>query len=446
MSAAIFSSLEAEQSVLGALLIEPSAWDAISPLSAEDFAHPQLALIFSAIAGLAKKQRPFDAVTVFEALEARGQAAESGGLEFLYALAQAVPSGRNAKRYAEIVTERARLRRVREKLEQAQELLHEAGEVPAKLDKIAALMQGLDATNSARRPRHLSEVLIDVIGEVDRAQSGEDAAWPTGLCDLDNFLNGGLRPGKLVILAARPGVGKSSLSMQIARRMAEAGRPSLALNQEMEAVEVGQRLVANAGRVDYGRLQRRGGLCEDGWAAAVKATDSLRELPLWIDDEPAQSLRAMASKARQIKGLKVMVVDYLQLCAGEGDNRTQAVGSVSRGLKAMAKELGICIIALSQLNRAVEQRPDKRPVLADLRDSGEVEQDADSIIFLWPLNDRVDDPVRQIGCEVAKNRQGKRGAFVLGFEGAYQHWVASASSFTEASRGGEPARAREFKE
>lgn len=417
----LFASQEAEQSVLGSLLIEPTAWDAVQPLKADDFAYPQHGLVFRAIEALNRDRRPCDVITTFEVLQSRGKADEAGGLEYINALAACVPSGRNAKRYAEIVIERANLRRVRDRLEEAQELLMEPGETPAKLERIASLVQGFDAPNAKRKPRHIADVLLEVTSVVDKAQSGDDPAWSTGLHDLDRHMNGGLRPGKLVLLAARPGVGKSSLSMQIARRMAQAGRPTLVLNQEMEAVEVGQRLVANEGLVDYGQLQRHQGLDDAGWGNAISACESLRELPLWIDDEPAQSLRAMAAKARQVKGLKVMVVDYLQLCVGEGDNRTQAVGSVSRGLKAMAKELGICIIALSQLNRAVEQRPDKRPMLADLRDSGEIEQDADAIIFLWPVSEGGD--VIKVGCELAKNRQGKRGAFALGFEGRYQRWA-----------------------
>lgn len=437
---ASFVSREAEQSVLGALLIDPAAWDAVQPLGAQDFGHEQHATIFRAIDRLQRARRPADVITVFEAIRAQGDPEEAGGLEYLNALAQAVPSGRNARRYAEVVIERAALRRARDRLEEAQALLSEPGETPEKLERIAALVQGLDSSNARRKPRHIASVLQDVVDVVDRTQTGEDPAWATGLCDLDGHMNGGLRPGKLVLLAARPGVGKSSLSMQIAKRMAEGGRPTLALSQEMESVEVAQRLVANAGRVDYGRLQRHRGMDDESWARATTAIDGLSELPLWIDDEPAQSMRAMAAKARQIKGLKVLVVDYLQLCVGEGDNRTQAVGSVSRGLKALAKEMGICIIALSQLNRAVEQRPDRRPVLADLRDSGEIEQDADSIIFLWPLS--VDDAsgLAQIGCEVAKNRQGKRGAFALGFDGSTQLWVASDCGIGGGRAAPEPRR------
>lgn len=201
----------------------------------------------------------------------------------------------------------------------------------------------------------------------------------------------------------------------------------------MEDEEIGQRALANVGRIDYGHIQT-GQLTEEEWGRVAEGVDKLGNAPIWVDDEPSLTLRAINSKARYVRGLKVLLVDYLQLCEGEGETRSAAVGSVSRGLKKLAKQLGIAVILLSQLNRKVDERPDKRPQMSDLRDSGEIEQDADAIWFMWPLENELDAEVRSVGFEVAKNRGGKKGAFVMNFDGARQRWSESTRRLDEFQR------------
>lgn len=426
MSTSNFASIEAEQSVLGALLVDNSAWDRVSDLlSAGDFYRSEHQVIFTAIGSMVNAMKPADVVTVFEELNGRS---DFGGLSYLNELAQSVIGAGNCRRHAEIVRDRSVLRGLLSKIDEAAEIAHGDGKLPEKLDRVAALFNGIDAGNSSRKPKPMSEVMVKVIDAINEAAEGKQTGWRTSIPGIDWRLNGGLKPGKVIVLAARPSVGKTSLAGQIQKRVASEGTPCLMLSQEMEADEVGERSLANEAKVNYTNIQT-GKLSDLEWGSIAESVDRLGNLPLWIDDEPALNLRAIASKARYVKGLGVLVVDYIQLSEGEGDNRTQQVGSITRGLKKLAKELGICVIALSQLNREVDKRPGRRPQMSDLRDSGEIEQDADTIIFLWPMSESEDDAeVRHIGCDFAKNRKGKKGAFVLTFEGAKQAWGESTMS------------------
>lgn len=432
---ATLASTEAEQSVLGAMLLDNGAFDAVGGLlEASDFHRHEHRLVFEAIARQINACKPADVVSTFDLLRAEHEEAEFGGLAYLTALSTSVFSGGRARRHAEIVREKSRLRAVLAKLDEAQEIARGPGELGAKLDAIAGLLNGIDAGNSARVPKPMSDVMMRVIDGINAAAEGDVApGWPTGFPTLDRFHNGGMRPGKVYVLAARPSVGKSSVSWQILAVNASAGRVSLVLNQEMEDEEIGQRALANEGRIDYGRIQT-GKLTEEDWARASEGVEKLGHAPIWIDDEPSLSLPAINSKARYVRKLKLLVVDYLQLCEGEGETRTLAVGSVSRGLKKLAKQLGIAVILLSQLNRKVDERPDKRPQMSDLRDSGEIEQDADAIWFMWPLDNDLDAEVRNVGFEVAKNRGGKKGAFVMNFDGSRQRWTESTRRLDEFQR------------
>lgn len=432
---ATLASTEAEQSVLGAILFDNGAFDAVGGVvSAADFHRHEHRLVFEALARQIVACKPADVVSTFEMLRAEHEEADFGGLPYLTALSTSVFSSARARRHAEIVREKAKLRDVLAKLDEAQEIARGGRELSEKLDSIAALLNGIDAGNSARVPKPMSDIMIRVIDGINEAAEGETApGWPTGFPTLDRFHNGGMRPGKVYVLAARPSVGKSSVSWQILEHNASAGRPCLDLNQEMEDEEIGQRALANFGRIDYGHIQT-GKLSEEEWGRVAEGVDKLGNAPIWVDDEPSLSLRAINSKARYVRGLKVLLVDYLQLCEGEGETRSAAVGSVSRGLKKLAKQLGIAVILLSQLNRKVDERPDKRPQMSDLRDSGEIEQDADAIWFMWPLDNEPDAEVRSVGFEVAKNRGGKKGAFVMNFEGSRQRWTESTRRLDEFQR------------
>lgn len=416
-------SIEAEQSVLGALLGDNGAWDRVGHiLDVSDFSRAEHRLIFGAVGQLINSMKPADVVTVFERLKSQD---DFGGLGYLTQLEQSALTSRNIVRHAEIVKERSILRGVLEKIDEANEIARGDQDLSEKLDSIASLFSGADAANSKRTPKPMSEIVCTVIDSINKAAAGAEAGWITGIEGIDWRLNGGLKPGKLIIVAARPSVGKTSLSSQIQKAIAKNGNPCLMLSQEMEAEEVGERNLANEARVDYTNIQT-GKMTDEEWSRISEGVEKIGNLPLWIDDEPALTLKAINSKARYVKGLTVMVLDYIQLSEGEGDSRTQQVGSISRGLKKLAKELGICIIALSQLNREADKRPGRRPQMSDLRDSGEIEQDADTIIFLWPLSQDEDgSEIRHIGCDFAKNRKGKKGAFVLTFQGSRQLWKHS---------------------
>lgn len=415
-------SQEAEQAVLGGLLIDNNAFDRVADLLTEaDFYRHEHRAIFAATARLIASNRPADVVTVFDALG--DKASEVGGLGYINALAQSVPSAANCRRYAEIVRERSLLRQLLAKADEVSALVHEEGGAAEKVEKAQALFAGLEARAAARQPIGMDAIVVKVIDHVNAAAEGAAIVWRTGIPGLDGRMLGGMKPGELHILAARPSVGKTSIALQIARRVAADGHPVLVLSQEMATEQLGLRMMASASRVDLGNLQT-GKMSGEEWGRLTEAADELARLPLFADDEPALTLRAITSKARRIRGVKVIVLDYLQLSEGEGETRTAQVGSISRGLKKLAKQLGCCVIALSQLNRAVEQRPGKRPILADLRDSGEIEQDADVITFLWPLGEEGE-ASRPTGCDIAKNRQGRTGAMVLELFGATQIWGES---------------------
>lgn len=432
-------SIEAEQSVIGRLLIDNAAFDRVADLLKEDdFTQPAHKLLYATLAALINSGKGADVVQVFEALKTRNIESEVGGLVYINELAQSAYSTGNVRRHAEIVRECSVLRSTVAKIDQAQEIALGTGTLAEKLDKVAALFAGMDAVNSSRKPRPMEEVMVKVIDAINESAEGKKVGWRTGIHGIDSRLNGGLRPGKLYIIAARPAVGKTSLTVQIERNVAQDEHPVLLLSQEMEAEELGARNLASQARVSFGNIQT-GRLSDDEWSRVADGVDSLAKLPFWIDDEPALTIQAVNSKARAVKGLKVLAVDYIQLCEGEGDNRTQQVGSITRGLKKLAKQLGIAVIALSQLNREVDKRPGRRPQMSDLRDSGEIEQDADVIVFLWPMSDSEDEAeIRHIGCEIAKNRQGKKGAMVLTLEGAKQLWAESArtiESFQTSKKG-----------
>lgn len=420
-------SVEAEQSVLGGLLANNDTWHRAADLLTEaDFYRHEHKLIFRAIGKLINSNKGADTITVFEALQ-EAKEADYGGLAYINAVAQSVPSANNVRRYAEIVRDRSILRGLLAKVDEAQTLAIGPGSTAEKLDAVAALFSGIDAGHSAKSPQPMSAVMVAVIDQINAAVDGLSPGWPTGIYALDSRLNGGLRPGKVYIIAARPGVGKTSLAGQILVKMAHDGRPGLMLSQEMPAEELGQRALANTARVNFGNIQT-GKLSNEEWNRTAEGVDKLGPLNLWVDDEPGLNIRAINSKARSIKGLKVLALDYLQLSEGEGDTRSAQVGSISRALKKLAKQLGIAILCLSQLNREVDKRPGQRPQLSDLRDSGEIEQDADVILFLWPLEPDQGAELKHIGLEIAKNRQGKKGAFVMQFEGAMQSWRESTQS------------------
>lgn len=424
-------STEAEQSLLGGLLLDNRAFDRVGDmLTTEAFYSFEHRLIYGAIVSLLVANKPADVVTVGEVLKKDGS---TGGdkvdLRYLAALPLSVPSASNARRYAEIVVDRALERRLIATADEvATSVFSGPGSAAEKLEAAASKFRALEGGNMTGAPRPLSELLIERLDHVtDLHQTGEEsAAWATPLPALNRLLAGGMRPGRVYVLAARPSVGKSALAQALALQFAKQDLPVLFLSQEMPSSELVDRIIAGLGRVDFGHLQTAT-LDDDEWSAISKAVELGARLPFYVDDQPSLTLGQIRAKARQVRGLKVLVVDYLQLSAGTstGDrftNRNAEIEEVSRGLKSLAKDLGIAVILLSQLNREVEKRPGKKPMLSDLRDSGAIEQDADVVILLWPIEYVANDGVSMLGVQVAKNRGGAKGDFPLCFWGRHMRF------------------------
>jgi replicative DNA helicase len=426
-------SIEAEQSVLGGLLLDNGAWDrAADVLKDDDFYRYEHRLIFAAVGALIGHSKPADVITVFEQLQSLGKAAECGGLAYLNALAQSVPSAANLRRYAEIVRERAILRKLiaasddiatqafNPQGKQVSQILDEA---EGKIFKI-----GEEGQRSKQGFQGMDTLVMQLIDRVtELAENGADdvTGVRTGFFELDR-MTAGLQGGDLIILAARPSMGKTAFALNIAENVAVAeGLPVVVFSMEMGASQLALRMVGSLGRIDQSGL-RTGKLRDDDWGRLTEAVDKLSKSSIFIDETPALNtaeLRARARRqARQCGKLGLIVIDYLQLMSGSGsssnENRATEISEISRGLKALAKELNCPVIALSQLNRSVETRTDKRPMMSDLRESGAIEQDADVIMFIYrdDYYNREDSKVPGTAeIIIGKQRNGPVGALHLAF-------------------------------
>ena len=391
-------SIEAEQSVLGGLLLDNGAWDRAGDILQEtDFYRFEHKAIYGVIGQLINANKPADVITVFEQLQSLGKAEECGGLVYLNALAQSVPSAANLRRYAEIVRERAILRKL---IEASDEIATNAfnpqgravsqilDEAEGKIFKIGE--EGSRTKQGFQSMDHLVMQLIDRVTELAENGAEEVTGVRTGFYDMDR-MTAGLQPGDLIILAARPSMGKTAFALNIAEHVAvNEGLPAVVFSMEMGASQLALRMVGSLGRIDQQHL-RTGALRDDEWGRLTEAVDKLSKASVFIDETPALNpaeLRARARRqARTCGKLGLIVIDYLQLMSGTSssseENRATVIGEISRGLKALAKELQCPVIALSQLNRSVETRTDKRPMMSDLRESGAIEQDADVIMFIY---------------------------------------------------------------
>ena len=418
-------SPEAEQSVIGAVFLDNSAFAKVDAMLGEShFWHAAHRLIWSAVSGLMNSGKPADPVTVFERLQASGDVDAVGGMAYLNELAQCVPSAANARRYAEIVVEKAIRRATIAAADKALSIAREAGPIVELLDRIAGEFAGIQATQMRKEPRRLSELVPRAMERYTEMSQGKPSgAMPTGIPPLDRLLLGGLRPGKLYGLAARPSVGKSSAARAMAINLAAGGHPVLLLSQEMPEDEVTDCAIAQLGGIDSGRLVT-GRLSDRDWSHMVEATEYASSLPVYIDDDGGLTISQMRGKARMVKGLKVLVLDYLQLSQStiRGASTNDQIAEISKGLKQLAMQMGIAILVLSQLSRAVEQRADREPQLTDLRDSGAIEQDLDVAILLWTAREPTDGP-RLVGWKVAKHRGGAKGRFGMEFDAPVYAWT-----------------------
>jgi replicative DNA helicase len=428
-------SIEAEQSVLGGLLLDNAAWDRIADfIRAEDFYRYDHRIIFQHLVKLINSAHPADVITVFEALSSTGKAEEVGGLAYLNALAQNTPSAANIRRYAEIVRDRGILRKLITVSDEisSQAFSPQGKEVKEMLDeaesKIFAIAE--EGSRGAQGFQAIQPLLTQVVERIDelysRDSQSEITGVPTGFIDLDRMTSG-LQPGDLVIVAGRPSMGKTAFSINIGENVAiDSGLPVAVFSMEMGGAQLAMRMLGSVGKLDQHRL-RTGRLNDEDWPRLTHAIQKMNNAQLFIDETPALSsieLRARSRRlSRQCGKLGLIIVDYLQLMAANraGENRATEISEISRGLKGLAKELNCPVIALSQLNRSLEQRPNKRPVMSDLRESGAIEQDADVILFIY--RDEVynpDSPDKGTAeIIIGKQRNGPIGAVRLTFLGQY---------------------------
>jgi len=440
-------SMEAESSVLGGLLLDNKSWEQVADLLSEGvfyrYEHRQ---VYLAIQALVNASRPADVITVYEHLQSIGKAEEVGGLGYLNSLAQYVPSASNIRRYAEIVRERSILRKlvtasdeiatnafntqgkpVPQILDEAEQKIFQIGEEGSRLK------QGFQSMDQ------LAVILMDRVNQM--ADSPNDITGvPSGFVDFDKMTSG-MQAGDLIVLAARPSMGKTALAINIAEHVAlNEGLPVAVFSMEMGASQLAIRIVGSIGRIDQQRL-RTGKLNQEEWPRLTEAIEKLRNISLHIDETPSltpMELRANARRlARTCGKLGLIVVDYLQLMSGNtsssnGDNRATEIGEISRGLKMLAKELQCPVIALSQLNRSVETRTDKRPMMSDLRESGAIEQDADVIMFIY-RDDYYNKDSKEPGVAeiiIGKHRNGPTGTVKLAFLKPITRFESLASGYS----------------
>jgi replicative DNA helicase len=423
-------NLEAEMSVLGSMLLSAEAVEiALKDLNPDDFSRAGHATIFDAVGHLANRGEPVDAITVADRLESTGDLERVGGKPYLLDITNTVPTAANVRYYAEIVRRTSTLRRLIRAGTHVAQLGYEA---PDDLDAVVEQAEKavFDVTQ-ARIESNFSELRSLIKGsfsDLKRLSEAQEhvTGVPTGFRDLDNIL-WGLQRSDLVILAARPSVGKTALALNIAVNAARKGHPVALFSLEMSAPQLTLRMLCSEARVNAQKM-RTARLAAEDWAALVNAVSSLEQTPIYVDDTPSASLIEIRAKARRLlrdKPTGLIIVDYLQLMAPQGrrgENRQVEIAEMSRGLKILAKELNVPVLALSQLSRAVEQRQDKRPMLSDLRESGAIEQDADVVMFIHRDNQ---DPEWKGEAEiiVAKHRNGPTDNIPLVFNDRYTKFV-----------------------
>ncbi len=419
-------NLEAEQAVLGGVFLRNDVLhDLVDLISGTDFYSPAHRMVYESFLALFQKSSPIDMITVQDALEKQGVLNEVGGAVYLAELAGSVVSASNAKFYAEIVRDLS----VRRGLINASASIIENGfdnSIDVK-ELLSASEQSIFEIAEARSSRsfaHGGEVLVRVAQKLDKLRNNKDliTGVPSGWADLDDLTNG-FQPTDLVILAARPAMGKTALALNIALNAAGGGSTVAVFSLEMGDEQLVMRLLSMLSRVDLRDL-RRGHLDDRDWDSIYAVQDTLSQLPLFIDDTPGLSPTSLRANCRRLKrehGLDLVVVDYLQLMQSSKrtDSREQEISDISRNLKILAKELEIPVIALSQLNRKVEERTDKRPKLSDLRESGAIEQDADMILFLYRddvYKDKHAEPDNKAEVIIGKHRNGPTGQIMLRFD------------------------------
>ncbi len=430
-------NLEAEQSVLGAILLADTTLYGLvinEGLKPEQFYREQHATIYRAMLRLYEQSREIDVLTVTEELRQAGELEQVGGPAMVDALAGAAPAAGNVREYARIVQSNALLRRLLTTTQQIQANVYNH-EAPARELVEWAERDILEVAHDDRQKdfRSIGEVLHDEVDKLHRLSLEHTAltGTPSGFKDLDE-ITGGFQPGNLIILAARPSMGKSALVTNIAENAAlEHGKPVALFSLEMSEAELAQRFVASQARI-RGEELRKGRVAENRWPKILEACQRLSDAPLYVDDSSDIGILELRAKARRLHqqapdGLGLIILDYLQLMRADSrvENRVEAVGQMSRGLKILARELEVPVIALSQLSRAVESRTDKRPILSDLRESGNIEQDADLVMFIYrdEYYDRESEREGEADIIISKHRNGALGDVTLTFQKEYPKFM-----------------------
>ncbi|MDO8211495.1 replicative DNA helicase [Conexibacter sp. CPCC 206217] len=430
-------NLEAEQSVLGAILLADTTLYGLvinEGLKPEHFYRPEHQAVYQAMLDLYGESREIDVLTVTEQLRSIGRLDEVGGPASVDALAGAAPAAGNVREYARIVHNNALLRKLLKTTQEIQANVYNHA-APAREVVEWAERDILDVAHDDRQKdfRSIGAVLDDEIDKLHRlsVQHTSLTGTPSGFKDLDE-ITGGFQPGNLIILAARPSMGKSAFVTNIAENAAIQHRKPVALfSLEMSEAELAQRFVASQARI-RGEDLRKGRVAENRWPRILEASQRLADSPLYVDDSSDMSMLEVRAKARRLHqqnpgGLGMIIVDYLQLLRPDGrvESRVEQVGQMSRGLKILARELQVPVIALSQLSRAVETRTDKRPILSDLRESGQIEQDADLVMFIYrdEYYDRESEREGEADIIIAKHRNGGLGDIVLTFQKEYPKFM-----------------------
>lgn len=437
-------SVEAEQSVLGGLLLDNNAWDKIADLVNEnDFYRQDHRVIYRCIARLIGSSHPADVITVSESLESNQQLQNAGGIAYLGALAQNTPSAANIRRYAEIVRERSVMRKLAEVgAEISESAYNPSGKSASELLENAEKKVFEIAEASARHDQGFTSIqplLREVVERIEVLYNREDdsdvTGVATGFADLDEK-TAGLQPGDLIIVAGRPSMGKTAFSLNIAEHVAiQSKKPVAVFSMEMGGAQLALRMLGSIGRLDQHKL-RTGRLSDDDWPNLTHALGKLSEAPIFIDETPSLTSMELRSSARRLHrqhgNLGLIVIDYLQLMSANsiGENRATEISEISRSLKALAKELNVPVVALSQLNRSLEQRQDRRPIMSDLRESGAIEQDADLILFIYRdeayNKESPDKGIAEI--IIGKQRNGPIDTVRMTFLGEYTRFENAAHS------------------
>ncbi len=432
-------SIEAEQAVLGGLMLDNSVWDTVvEKLIEEDFFRHEHQLIYRVMFSQTEADKPLDVVTLVEALDSLGELDEAGGIEYLSDLASNARGSANIGAYAEIIAERSKLRKlIRVAYEIADSGYNPAGQRADDVLDVAEqkVFKIADDRPKDGGPKAINPLLQDAVTRIDELFQSDGAltGLPTGFKDLDDKTSG-LQKSDLIIVAGRPSMGKTSFAMNLAENaLLLSNKPVLVFSLEMPAESLVTRMLSSVGKIDQKRL-RTGKLEDDDWPRLTAAVSKLKDKPLLIDDSVGLSPMEMRSRARRVArehgSIGLIVVDYLQLMQikGFGDNRVGEISEISRSLKTMAREFQCPVIALSQLNRSLEQRPNKRPVMSDLRESGAIEQDADIIAFVYRdevyNEDTQDKGIAEI--IIGKQRNGPIGTVKLGFHGQFTRFETLA--------------------